>query len=187
MQQSKTGPQRVNHGYLQWARHQRAPEVNRNRTQSISSSCCQNFSSDVLFSVLIGVKSAQSHDGTPISASVKRLQEPSPRSAAKCQINKPCAIGKCAAWLYFSGSFIICERIAIRCYLITNTHFVICVIRVSCLLQTAVSQTGEFDSKQGSACVTLRWVTRLAHVMSQFFTLNLLYKDSVQNISSCYW
>lgn len=92
-------------------RHQRAPEVNRYGPQSISSSCCQNFSSDVLFFVLIRVTSAPCHNGTPISASVKRLQEPSSRSAAKCQINKSRAIGKCAAWLYFSGSFIIHGRI----------------------------------------------------------------------------
>lgn len=108
MKENTARPQRVNHRYLH---HQRAPEVNRNGPQSISSSCCQNFSSDVLFCVLIRVTGAQCHNGTPISASVKRLQEPSPRSAAKCQINKPCAIGKCAAWLCFSGSLIVHERI----------------------------------------------------------------------------
>lgn len=137
VQESNTRPQRVNHRYLQWVRHQRAPEVNRNGPQSISSSCCQNFSSDVfLFSVLIRVSSAQCHNGTPISASVKRLQEPSSRSAAKCQINKPRAIGKCAALLYFNGPFIIHGCITLSPYAVIWYYKY--AFYHSCVMQTAV-------------------------------------------------
>lgn len=172
-----TVPQRVN----QWARQpQRAPEVHCLGWQAIDFKfilwklflrCC------VVYIVCIDSHHTRTcHNGTPISAYVARLQESSPRCAVKCQINKPCAVGKWAAWLY-SSECLNHKHVIPGSALIINTLIIMYAIHlfVSGVQSKVVTRRRTVDSKQESAWVTLRWVTQLAVVISQLFTSDLLY------------